>query len=110
MMLHLVAIEDLHFSNSGSFGSLKHKYGINIAPSSGIGERKHLWVSRCEFSNIEGYPQPPNSNDSDDYHTSIGIRMLNPDNDSVKSKWSDVRVSECVFRNIANEQKENSLK
>jgi hypothetical protein len=26
--------------------------------------------------------------------------MLNPDNDSVKSKWSDVRVSECVFRNI----------
>ena len=95
-----IEIEDLHFSNSGSFGSLKHKYGINIAPSSGIGERKHLWVSRCEFSNIEGYPQPPNSNDSDDYHTSIGIRMLNPDNDSVKSKWSDVRVSECVFRNI----------
>ncbi|MFL2876501.1 MAG: hypothetical protein ACJZ86_01435 [Pontiellaceae bacterium] len=95
-----IEIEDLHFSNSGSFGALKHKYGINITPSSGIGERNHLWVSRCEFSNIEGYPQPPNSDDNDDYHTSVAIRMLSPNNDSLKSKWNDVRISECVFRNI----------
>lgn len=95
-----IEIEDLHFSNSGSFGAHKHKYGINITPSSGIGERKHLWVSRCEFSNIRGYPQPPNSNDSDDYHTSVAIRMLSPNNDSIKSKWSNVRVRNCVFRDI----------
>ena len=95
-----VEIEDLHFSNQGLDGVIKHKYAINISPSSGIGERRHLWFTRCEFSDVSGYPQPPTTSDNDDFHTSVAIRMLSPDNDSTKSKWSDVRVSECIFRNI----------
>ena len=96
-----VEIEDIHFSNQSLSGPNTHKYGINIAPSSGIGERSHLWVRRCDFSNIQGYDnQPPNASDSDDYHTSVGIRMLNPENDSEPSWWNNIRITECIFKDI----------
>ncbi len=107
-----VEIEDLHFSNQNLSGAHKNKYAINIAPESGSGQLNHVWIMRCDFSNIQGYDgQPVNESDDSDYHKSVGIRMEGTQDDSQSpywngdgsweaTCWNDVKVIDCTFKDI----------